>query len=115
MALIGSVVIVLPVSTIFHEAEGHSFSGSPNFHSCTSGVTAGRAGTLPAKSCPVLELRAGLALFSLKPTSRVTVDLLSITVSANATPVLSSLHGIVSHSNIRQSDPDLSIIRVLRI
>src|ERR1700690_411247 len=76
VALIVSLVLVLPISGILKKTEGLAINGSTMIYPHISGQTqgeSGRPGKLPVRNCPVLELRAKLALLPLKPAWRFSV------------------------------------------
>jgi hypothetical protein len=76
VVLVVGLVLVLPISGILQKAEGLARNGSTMTHPRVSDQPLGESGypgKLPVRNCPVLELRAGLALLSLKPALRFTV------------------------------------------
>ena len=74
IALMGSLLIALPVSAILQETRGCTMKGSALFSSCASPSMAGETSTrgkMPAKPCPILQLRVELVLRSEEHTSEL--------------------------------------------
>lgn len=117
-ALIGSLVLVLPISVILGGTEGHTMIVSMMTHSCFSGQAQGESkhtSKVPARNCPVLELRAALALLSLKPALKLHIKE-PIGIDA---PGTEQFPPILLYVEIRNNpptlEPQLSVLGVLRI
>jgi len=119
VALLGALMLALPVSAIIRMAEsdrdGHRSKAA---HSCPVDPAIWEPrppGEPPARHCPVLELRAGLALVSLKSESRPRIDPQPVLASLNDRRVSTEfpLDEIQREHPVRA--PALSILGVLRI
>jgi hypothetical protein len=118
VALVGSLVLVLPVSAIFHTTGGLAINGSIVTHSRVSEPTLGKpvhSRKLPVKNCPVLELRAGLALLSLKPALRFTLNAPIGIGVPNIEQPLSVHSSIEIRNNPPALEPRPSVLEILRI
>jgi hypothetical protein len=117
VALIGCLALILPLSAIIQETQD-TFMRTAVFHGCPSTSATDRssdAASHPSRPCPVLELRAGLVLFSVKPSSNIEFAAINI---ANGTDIRHVLPGYPStqfHSVARTSATDPSMLQVLRI
>src|SRR5271169_2602904 len=116
--LIVSLVLVLPISGILQKTEGLAINGSTMIHPHVSGQTlgeSGRRGQLPVRNCPGLELRARLALPSLKPALRFSVSS-ALGIRAQpldiSLPVHSSIEIRITPAALRSR---LSLLKILRI
>jgi hypothetical protein len=112
VVLIACLVLVLPLSVVLHEMEGHPMK----VHACCSTADeSSHAGRLPAKTCPVMALRAGLALISLKSSSKTSDDARAITVIEAAIQALKTSPHPVPPTSVHESGPDLAFLKILRI
>ncbi len=118
LALVGSLVLVLPLSAILHETERLAINGSTVTHSSGSGQTQGMSGQpdkLPVRNCPLLELRAGLAFLSLKPASRFIIKA-PIRIDAPSINQSVPLHSSIEiRNNPLPLEPHFSLLGILRI
>lgn len=117
-ALVSSLVLVLPVSAILQVTEQYAMNSriaSPaSVFAQTPGGSSQHAGH-PAKPCPLLELRAGLALVSVRPASNVTIPATTVSSTVYTGHVLSACSAIQLRSEVPISGTNLSLLRILRI
>lgn len=87
-------------------------------HACTSSSTEDESSNTAehsAKPCPVLELRAGLALLSLKPLSSERIGMATVERATESGYILLERPPIFFYSDARISATDQSVLQVLRI
>ncbi len=118
LALVGSLVLVLPISTIFQKTEGLAIKGSTAVHPPDLEQTlknTAHSGKLPIRNCPLVELRAGLSLLSLKPASRFTMKAPIAIGAPDITQSLPVHSSIEIRNNPLTLEPRLSVLGILRI
>jgi len=118
VTLTGCIVLVLPFSFILHESGGSTISRTGMTHSCAAASSTNaddESGKTPAKSCPVMEFRAGLALLSLKSSPKILMDAPATAASVTSMPSLSIPPRTVFRAVPSQSTPKLAFLGVLRI
>jgi len=119
VALLGTLMMTLPVSAIVRLAEsdrdGHRSKAA---HSCPVDLTIREPRLLdesPVKHCPILELRAGLAFLSLKSELRPRVDLQPGLITLNDRKVSPEFLLDEVQRDHPARAPVLSVLGVLRI
>jgi hypothetical protein len=117
VALIGCLALILPVSAIIQETQD-TVIRTAMFHGCPSTSATDKSSDTashPSKPCPVLGLRAGLALLSVKPSSNIEFTATDIAADMDNLHVLPDCSPKQFHSVTRASATDLSLLQVLRI
>ncbi|MEX1137714.1 MAG: hypothetical protein WEF53_00035 [Bacteroidota bacterium] len=119
VALLGALTLTMPVSAIVRVADSdHDGHPSGAAHSCPVDPAIRGLRPLdepPARHCPVLELRAGLALISLKSESRPRVDPQPCLASLNDLRVFPKFPPDKIQRDFPVRAPVLSVLGVLRI
>ena len=118
VALVGILVLALPISAILQRMDLVAINGSKVTGSHVSGQALENSthhNNLPVRNCPMLELRAGLALFSLKPASIFTAKA-PIGISASVIKQPLPDHSLIEiRNNLLTLDSHLSVLGILRI
>jgi hypothetical protein len=118
VVLFGCLMLVLPLSVILQETEGRNVTRSTMIHPCSSALTPSgthQTGKRPDGSCPLMELRAGLALLSIKSSSKVAFSASATIVAATNDRPIPIQPQKETRSPVCPSGPDLSVLKVLRI
>jgi len=112
VVVIACLVLVLPISALLHQTEGRSMKVHPR---ASTTDESGHPENLPGKPCPVMDLRAGLAVVSMKSVSKTSDHAQAVAVTEPAVLALSISPHSVLPTSVHTLGPDLSILRILRI